>query len=208
MDITRNRRGPDHALQVRPVTCRSRREAPAAHPRAPSRPPSPEIRFTAPSPGALDEIAGIAHVAVMQNEPALAHMGVLVEVIDALRVEKRGTTLDAMHLVVLAQKEFGKIGAVLSGDSRDKRALHGGHSVFVQMVFTSRKPEASRLRQGFPALAAKAAAFPREITASRPRPFFPGALADHIARTTTVPATGKHGRKVAGLPSRGGTHAI
>src|SRR5690349_19011781 len=45
--------------------------------------------------------------------------------IDAIGVEQRGAAFDTVHLVALAQQEFGKIRPVLSGDSRDERDPSG-----------------------------------------------------------------------------------
>lgn len=55
----------------------------------------------------------------MQLEAVVIGMGILIDVIDPGGVEQRGTALDAMHLVALFQKEFGQIGAVLTGDAGD-----------------------------------------------------------------------------------------
>src|SRR5687768_11762116 len=47
-------------------------------------------------------------------------MRILVDVIDALRVELGRATATPVHLVVLRHQEFGKIRAVLSGDACDE----------------------------------------------------------------------------------------
>jgi hypothetical protein len=46
-----------------------------------------------------------------------------VEVLDAARVEGGGTADDAVHLIALAEEEFGEIGAVLARNAGDERAL-------------------------------------------------------------------------------------
>lgn len=77
-----------------------------------------------------DKAGRVGHVAVVQNQPPLRVVWVLVEVIDAIGVEQGGPPLDAVHLVTLAQQELGEIGAVLAGDARDQRlARHVGTQV-------------------------------------------------------------------------------
>src|SRR5690606_40335209 len=39
-------------------------------------------------------------------------------------LEQRGTALDPVHLVTLAQEQFGQVRAVLPRDARDKSTLH------------------------------------------------------------------------------------
>ncbi len=47
-------------------------------------------------------------------------MRILVEMIDAIGVEQRCTTLDAMDDVPFSQQEFSEVGAVLAGDAGDQ----------------------------------------------------------------------------------------
>jgi hypothetical protein len=44
-------------------------------------------------------------------------MRILIEMVDAVCVEKRGTTFNTVHFVALLEQKFGEIGAVLSGDT-------------------------------------------------------------------------------------------
>lgn len=55
----------------------------------------------------------------MQKKTATLLVRVLVEVINAIRIEKRTAAFDTMHLVAFAEEEFGQIGAVLPGDAGD-----------------------------------------------------------------------------------------
>ena len=71
-----------------------------------------------------DEVSGIRQVVVMQDEIAVRDMRILVEVVNPVRVEERGTALDAMHLVALFEQEFGKVGAVLTGNPGYQSFLH------------------------------------------------------------------------------------
>ncbi len=67
-----------------------------------------------------DQVGRVGEVAVVKVQPHIALVGILVQVIDAIGVEKRGTALDAVDLVALVQQELGEVGAVLAGDSRDE----------------------------------------------------------------------------------------
>jgi hypothetical protein len=50
---------------------------------------------------------------------------ILVQVVDAIRVEERCTALHTVHHVAALQQKFGEIGAVLAGNARDeRRSLH------------------------------------------------------------------------------------
>src|SRR6266850_4804020 len=70
---------------------------------------------------------GIRHIAVMQDEPATAHVRVLIEVVDTIRIEKRGPALYAVNDVALLEQKFGQIGAVLARDARYESDLWLGH---------------------------------------------------------------------------------
>ena len=47
-------------------------------------------------------------------------MRVLVEVVDAVRVQLGSTSFDAMHLVALVEQELRQVGSVLAGDAGDE----------------------------------------------------------------------------------------
>ena len=66
-----------------------------------------------------DEAARIRHVTVMQNEPAVFLVRVLVQMVDTVGIEQRGAPLDAVDFVTLVEQEFRQIGAILSGYARD-----------------------------------------------------------------------------------------
>lgn len=67
-----------------------------------------------------DQVGGIGQVAVVEVQVAVLHVGVLVEVVDAVGVEQRGAALDAVDDVAFLEQEFGEIGAVLAGDASDQ----------------------------------------------------------------------------------------
>src|SRR5271165_3247377 len=50
-------------------------------------------------------------------------MRVLVKMVDALGIEQRGASFDAMNGVALTQQELGQIGSVLAGDTGDQCTL-------------------------------------------------------------------------------------
>ena len=52
-------------------------------------------------------------------------MRVVVEVIDPVGVEQRGSPLDAVDLISLGQQEFGKVSAILSRNTGDERNFLG-----------------------------------------------------------------------------------
>jgi hypothetical protein len=46
-------------------------------------------------------------------------MRILVQMVDPVRVDQRGSTLDTMNDIALLEQQFGKIGAILSGYASD-----------------------------------------------------------------------------------------
>src|SRR5580693_3634825 len=68
-----------------------------------------------------DQVGGIRHVAIMQQERRVAGVRILIEMIDARGVEGGGPPLDAMDGVAEAEQIFGEIGAVLPGDAGKER---------------------------------------------------------------------------------------
>src|SRR5437899_11356080 len=77
------------------------------------------------------EPARVGHVPVMQRKARaleVLRMGVL-QVVDTAPVHGRRTAHHAVHLVSLLQEELGEVGAVLTGDAGNQRALGHGNSV-------------------------------------------------------------------------------
>ncbi len=60
----------------------------------------------------------------MEAEPRVLHLGILVDVVDPLGVEERGTALDAVNFIAFVEQELGEVGSVLSGDSGDQCFFH------------------------------------------------------------------------------------
>ena len=71
----------------------------------------------------VNQAGGISQVAVVQDEITIRFVGTLVNMIDPIGVEQRGSPLDAMNLIPLLKQKFCQILAVLPGDSVDQRFL-------------------------------------------------------------------------------------
>jgi len=59
----------------------------------------------------------------VQEQVALGLVRVLVEVVDALGVERRGAALQAVDFVTFGKQEFRQVGAILAGNSGDQRTF-------------------------------------------------------------------------------------
>ena len=71
-----------------------------------------------------DQVRRIRHIAVVDLKIRIRDMRILVDVVDARRVERRRAPLYAMNDIPLAQQELGKICAILSGDSGNECYFH------------------------------------------------------------------------------------
>src|SRR3989344_9104898 len=91
-----------------------------------------------------DQAARVGHVTVMQHEPALLFVRVLIQMIDAIPVEQRGPALDAVHLVTFFQQKFGEVSPVLPGDASDKRSYC--HTHIVRLYLSSNRTISSSPR--------------------------------------------------------------
>src|SRR5579872_40176 len=67
---------------------------------------------------------GAAQISVVQAQSRTFLVRILIDVVDALGVERAGAPNDAVNFVAMGQKKFGQIGAVLSGDSRNQCSFH------------------------------------------------------------------------------------
>ena len=68
-----------------------------------------------------DQVGRIGQVAVMHEEADIGLVRVLVEMIDAVRIDERGTALDAVDDIALVEQEFGEKRPILAGDAGDER---------------------------------------------------------------------------------------
>src|SRR3546814_19087111 len=67
-----------------------------------------------------DQVRRIRKIAIVQKEPGLRLVGIVVEVVDAFGVEGGGASLDTVDDIALPQQHFRQIGAVLTRDSGDQ----------------------------------------------------------------------------------------
>jgi hypothetical protein len=65
------------------------------------------------------QAGGVRQIAVMECEPAIRFVGVLIEVVNPVRVEEGGAALDSVNLIAFFEQKFGQIRAVLAGDAGD-----------------------------------------------------------------------------------------
>lgn len=70
------------------------------------------------------EVAGIRQVAVVQHEVLVIDMGIFVDMVDPLGIEKGGAALDAVNFVALFEQKLCQVGTVLAGDAGDECFFH------------------------------------------------------------------------------------
>ena len=78
----------------------------------------------------FNQVSRVRYIAVVKKKLYVVDMRILIEVLDALCVERRRAANDTMDFVPLIEKEFGKIGSVLTRNSCDESFLH-----FLRMPF-------------------------------------------------------------------------
>ena len=76
-----------------------------------------------------DEPGAVVQVAVVQGQPAGRLVRVLVDVVDALGVERGRAADQPVHLVALREQQLGEVRAVLAGDAGDQSGLGHAESV-------------------------------------------------------------------------------
>lgn len=76
----------------------------------------------------------------MQNEAAVLNVRVLVQVVNAIGVEQRGATLDAVNNIAFLEQKLGEIGSILTSDASNESGsfFHWGSSLrfMIQTYFT------------------------------------------------------------------------
>lgn len=65
-----------------------------------------------------------AQISIVQQEPCIFLVRILINVIDALRVERTGASNHSMHLISMGQEQLRQVGAVLPRDACNQRTLH------------------------------------------------------------------------------------
>lgn len=68
---------------------------------------------------------------MVEEEVFVGIVGILIEMIDSLSIEKGRSSFDSMYFVSFREKELREIGSVLSGDSCYKSFFH---KVFVKNI--------------------------------------------------------------------------
>lgn len=86
-------------------------------------------------------------VSVVEKQFRPGVVKIPVKVVDPVGVESARTADQAVYLVPLVQKELGKVGSVLAGDSRDKGLFH---DLFPLLPELSRLSPPDRRRMTFP----------------------------------------------------------
>jgi hypothetical protein len=66
-----------------------------------------------------DQVGGIRHIAVMELKVVIGDMGILINMINTRRVERRRPALDAVHKVSFGKQEIRQICTILPGNARD-----------------------------------------------------------------------------------------
>src|SRR5690606_19905918 len=66
------------------------------------------------------KVGGVGEITVLQKKLNILFMTILVYMVKALGVERRGAPLDSVYVVAFFQQELRQIRAILAGDSRDK----------------------------------------------------------------------------------------
>ena len=67
-----------------------------------------------------DEVGAVHEVAIVQLQTNVVFVRILIEVVNAVRVELRRTALDAVDFVALVKQEFREVRAVLARDAGDE----------------------------------------------------------------------------------------
>src|SRR5260370_35347546 len=67
-----------------------------------------------------DDIGRVGYITIVQLEGNALLVRIVDEMVDALGVERRRTTLHAVDDISLGEKQFGQIGAILPGCTGDE----------------------------------------------------------------------------------------
>ena len=80
----------------------------------------------------------VSQVAMVQDELAVFDVWVLVQVVNAVGVEKAAAALDAVHLVAFFKQQLGQVRAVLAGHAGDERHFAIGIALISHLVCSLR----------------------------------------------------------------------
>ena len=66
-----------------------------------------------------DQVGAVGELAIMEHQPRITFVRVLIQVIDPAGVEAARAPLDAMHLIPLLKQQLRQVAAVLPRDAGD-----------------------------------------------------------------------------------------
>ena len=72
----------------------------------------------------FDKTRRVSSITIVQKELNVVNVGVLIEVVNTLGVERWSTADNAVYLVALGEKQFRQIGAILSRNTSYKGFFH------------------------------------------------------------------------------------
>jgi hypothetical protein len=70
------------------------------------------------------QIGGVREISVVEDEPGILLVKILIKVVDPAGVEERAPALDAVYLISLLKQQLRKIGSILTGDACNKCSFH------------------------------------------------------------------------------------
>jgi hypothetical protein len=80
-----------------------------------------------------NEARGVGQVSMVQTQPDVFLVRILVQMIDAIGVEQRGPAFDAVNRIALLEKKLCEISAILTGYACDQSDF-GRHCVFTLLL--------------------------------------------------------------------------
>ena len=69
------------------------------------------------------QVGRVSQIAIVKNKVTVVDMGILIDMVYALGIERGGAAFDTVNFVAFFQQEFCEVGAVLAGDTGDESAL-------------------------------------------------------------------------------------
>jgi hypothetical protein len=76
-------------------------------------------------PDQSGQLGPVGKVSIVKEETDIRFVGVLVDVIDSVCIERGCPTDDPVYFILQVEQELGQIGPILPGDSCDQRPPHG-----------------------------------------------------------------------------------
>ncbi len=78
----------------------------------------------------------VPRIAVMQDEVLVLNVRVLVQVVDAVGIEERGSALDAVYPILFTRQKLCKIKTALVSDACNQGAFHIGNPALFTVLST------------------------------------------------------------------------